>query len=367
MNPTIWGFLKKELSQAVRDPRMRVMLFVVPVVQMTLFGLALSNEIRNIKLKVVRAPSDTLARQLEERCLASGWFVPAQGDSKETDYMHLLRSGDAHAILIMPPEGLTESFERGHGQVQLLVDASNAVRGRAIETYMQAVLAQVVQDKMPLAPAGPVQFDIRMLYNPSMRTEIFLVPGVMGMMICLITIILTSMSIAREKEMGTLETLISSPAAVWEIILGKTLPYVIIGMIDVPLVLGVAMLLFGVPMRGQYWELALSAFVFVCSSVSMGTMLSTFAKSQQEAMMGGFLVLFPCIQLSGIIYPLDNIPLAIKWIPYLNPLKYFAVLIRNIMLKGGDPAVMWPNLGAMALLAVIMITVSFRRFRGTLN
>jgi ABC-2 type transport system permease protein len=138
-------------------------------------------------------------------------------------------------------------------------------------------------------------------------------------------------------------------------------------MIDVPLILGVAILFFNVPMHGEFWELALSAFVFICASVSLGTLISTFAKNQQQAMMGGFMVLFPSIQLSGVMYPLDNIPAVIKWIPYLNPLKYFAVLIRNIMLKGGDSAVVWPNLAAMAILAAIMITVSFRRFGRTLN
>ncbi len=370
-NATLRGFLKKEMAQAIRDPRMRIVLFAVPVIQMTLFGLALSNEVRNIKLKFVRQPADSIAEKLEQRCLASGWFVPAQdktvGSLNDDQALRLLRSGRAHAILIAPPEGFTRSIEDGRGEIQLLVDASNAVRGRSIEFYVQAVMAQVLKEEGRFNAVPPVEFKVRMLYNPSMRTAIFLVPGVMCMMICLITIVLTSMSIAREKEMGTLETLISSPAKIWEIILGKTLPYVIIGMIDVPLVLGVAMLGFGVPMRGNYFELALSAFVFVCASVSLGTLISTFAKNQQQAMMGGFLILFPAIQLSGIMYPLDNIPPLIKWVPYLNPLKYFAILIRNIMLKGGDPAVVWPNMLAMVLLAVVTITISFKRFRHTLN
>ncbi len=364
MNPTIKGFLKKEFAQAVRDPRMKIMLFAMPVIQMILFGLALSNDVRNIRLLVVRAAGDTVAQKIEERALASAWFIPAKNSGRPNPY-DAIEFNEADAVLVAPPEGLTESIERGRGRAQLLVDASNAVRGRAIETYMNAVLQEVSGDAA--AGAAPVPFDVRMLYNPTMETSVYMVPGVMCMILCLMTIVLTSMSITREKEMGTLETLIAAPVQVWEVIAGKTIPYVIIGLLDIPLVLGVGMLFFGVPMRGPIWELALSSLLFVCAAVSLGTLISTYAKNQQQAMMAGFLVMFPAIQLSGIMYPLDNVPLAIKWVTYLNPLKYFVELIRNILLKGGDVAVLWKNLGALVLLSAVMVTAAFRRFHRTLN
>jgi ABC-2 type transport system permease protein len=358
LNQTLVGFVRKELAQAVRDPRMRVMLFLMPVIQMTLFGLALSNEVRNIKLKVIRDPSDQLAREIEERALASNWFVPANTGTGSVDPFDLVHSGRADAVLIMPPGGLSKTYGRNNGQIQLLVDASNAVRGRAIETYMQAVLAKTSLLAPLVSPekgGGGFSFDVRMLYNPSMETAIFLVPGVMCLILCLLSVVLTSMSIAREKEMGTLETLIAAPVQIWEVILGKTIPYIFIGLLDVPLVLGVAVFLFGVPMRGQVFVLFLASLAFLCAAVATGTLISTFAENQQQAMMGGFLFMFPAIQLSGVMFPLDNIPAAISWVPYLNPLKYYVVLLRNIMLKGGDAAVIWPNMGALVGLAAIMV------------
>jgi ABC-2 type transport system permease protein len=365
VNQTIKGFIKKEFVQAVRDPRMKIMLFAMPVIQMILFGLALSNEVRNIRLLVVRAPGDIMAAHIEERAFASDWFVPAH-DRGRVDPFDAIQFGEADAVLIAPPEGLTESIQRGRGRAQLLVDASNAVRGRAIETYMSAVLREATGDGGAIESV-PVPFDVRMLYNPTMETSIYMVPGVMCMILCLMTLVLTSMSITREKELGTLETLIAAPVKVWEVIAGKTIPYVIIGLLDVPLVLGVGMMFFGVPLRGAIWELALASLLFVCAAVGLGTLVSTYAKNQQQAMMAGFLVMFPAIQLSGIMYPLDNVPWAIKWITYLNPLKYFVELIRNILLKGGDVAVLWKNLGALAALTAIMVSAAFRRFHRTLN
>jgi ABC-2 type transport system permease protein len=280
----------------------------------------------------------------------------------------MVQKGWADAVLVAPPGGLTKSVQRGDGQLQLIVDASNAVRARAIETYLQSIILEVGRDQgLVPAQAGGLAMDVRFLFNPSMQTPLYLVPGVMCMILCLMTIVLTSMSIAREKEMGTLETLISAPIKTWEIILGKTLPFVVLGLFDVPLILGVAMGLFKVPMRGQVWELAVAAVIFVCTTVSVGMLISTFARNQQQAMMGGFLFLFPAIQLSGVMAPLDNIPLAFKAVAYLNPLQYFVALLRNIMLKGGNPWVVWSHIGVMALLGLIFISISFKRFHRTLN
>lgn len=366
MNQTLRGFIKKELTQTLRDPRMRIVLFGVPLIQMTIFGLALSNEVKNIRLKFIHEPSDTLSRRIEQHCFSSGWFIPVK--ERQIDPVQWVQAGYADAVLVAPPGGLTKELERGHGRLQLIVDASNAIRARSIENYVQAIVLKQTQEFNPqLQKEMPLQMDVRVLFNPSMKTAVFMVPGVMCMILCLLTIILTSMSMAREKEMGTFETLISAPIKNWEVLLGKTLPYVFLGMLDVPLVLGVAMLGFGVPMRGEFWELALAAFVFVCTTVSTGVLISSYAKSQQQAMMGGFLFLFPAIQLSGVMAPLDNIPTFFKVITVFNPLRYFVVLLRNIMLKGGEPMVVWTNIGALVVLAVIAIMISARRFHKTLN
>ncbi|MCB4756551.1 MAG: ABC transporter permease [Elusimicrobia bacterium] len=366
MNKTIVGFVKKELIQAVRDIRMRILLFVMPVVQLTIFGLALSTEVRNIRLGAFFLPHDILARRIMEHSLSSRWFLPARGPFQ--DPIEAIRSGRAEAILIAPPEGLTAAVERGRGRLQILIDATNAVRARSIENYLQTIINQTLQGLSKRPAAAPLlTFDVRVLYNPSMKTSIFLVPGVMVMILCLLTIILTSMAMAREKELGTFETLISAPVRNWEILLGKTLPYFLLGMADVPLIMGAGMILFGVPMRGELWELFLSAALFIATTVSVGILISTIAKNQQQAMMGGFMFLFPAMLLSGIMFPLENMPELFRWVTYANPLKYFVESLRNIMLKGGDPMVVWRNIGAMGLLAGFSIWASFKRFTQTLN
>ncbi len=359
------GFLRKELSQALRDRRMKVMLFAMPVVQLLLFGLALSNEIKNIRLASYNAPFDTLAARVQEKAVASGWFVNAEGE--DLDPVSLITGGKADAVLVSPPEGLAKSIARGDGRVQLLIDAGNAVRARSIEAYVQRVLADTLVQSGTGAPPAALAFDIRVLYNPSLETVIFMVPGVMVMILALVTIVLTSMSIAREREMGTLEMLISTPVGKWEILLGKTLPYLLLALADVPLILLAGRLLFGVPIRGPLWVLFVASLFFLITTVSVGTLISTFARDQQQAMMGGFMFMMPAILLSGIMYPIENMPPAIKWISELNPLRHFATLLRNIMLKGGDSTVVLTHVGVLAALALVTFSLAAHRFRNRLN
>jgi len=178
---------------------------------------------------------------------------------------------------------------------------------------------------------------------------------------------LTAMSLAKEKEIGTFETLISAPVRTSEILIGKTFPFFVIGSLDVPLVATVAILGFGVPMRGSYFELAFATMFFVMTTVSIGVLISTISKNQQQAMMGGFLFMFPANILSGVFYPLDNMPAMLKWVAYLNPLKYYVVLLRNIMLKGGDPSVVWSNIGILFLISAFAVIFAFKRFKLTLG
>ena len=256
MNQTVLGFIRKEFGQALRDPRMIAILFLMPVIQMLLFGYALRTDIRNIKLGVVSAPGDRLAGRIADRAFGSGFFVPVRANvaAPASD----LASGRAHAVLISPPGGLDRAVARGEGRMQLLVDATNAIRARNVEMYLNRILGQIAQEESKpaaLAPAG-IKFDVRVLYNPALESRIFMVPAVAVFILGIVSVLLTSMAIAREKEMGTMEMLLSAPVAGWEIIAGKTIPYIVVAMIDAPIVLAVATLWFGVPMRGPVLVLA---------------------------------------------------------------------------------------------------------------
>jgi len=366
MSPTLLGFIKKELTQSLRDPRMKFILFVVPIVQMTLFGVAISNEVKNIRLAALFSEKDTVLRDVYERAVSGGWFVPAKispGDPYE-----MIKADQADAVLIPPTGGFTRALGRGDAQLQLLVDASNVTQAQAVEAYIKAIVQSTVQDDLKIKPPdAPIQFDVRVLFNPSLKSSIFMVPGVMCIVMLLSTMILTNIGIVREKEMGTFEMLISAPVSRSEVIYGKTIPYVIIGMSNLPLILGVAILVFQVPMRGSFLVLIGASFAFVCTAVAMGTLISTFCQNQQQASMGGFLFNFPAIMFSGLMFPIENMPPGIRWMAQIDPLSHYLGLLRNIMLKGGDARYISVHVAALVLMAVASVIASFKRFHTTLG
>lgn len=367
---TVKGFFRKEFAQVLRDPRMRIVLFIVPMIQMMLFGYAISTEVRNVRLLIQGAPDDTLLTRIAEKSFSSGWFVPARpGLPGLNDPFQAVRSGSADAALIVPPGGATRALERGEGKLQVLIDASNVIRAQSVERYLQAIVNQVLEEtRLTSHEALPAfSLSVRVVYNPSLESSIFMVPGVMGMILGIVAILLTSMSIAREKEMGTFEMIISAPVKTWEVILGKTLPFVLLGMLNAATVLLIARLAFNIPMRGAVIELGAATVTFVTTCVSIGTLISTFSKTQQQAMMAGFIFLFLSNLLSGIMFPIDNMPLPLKAVAYLNPLTYYVALLRNIMLKSGAPEIVWTYIGILASMGTLAIWASFKRFRHTLE
>lgn len=366
---TLAAFVKKELTQALRDPRMKFILFVTPVVQMTLFGVALSNEVKNIRLAAVFDSRDYVLRDIYERAVEGGWFVPAKATGETAQHpFELIRADRADAVLVAPPGGFSRALGRGDAQLQLLVDATNVEQAQAVEGYIRAIADRVVRDDTGLASRPPpIRFDMRVLFNPSLDTSIFMVPGVMTMLMVITTLVLTNIAIVREKELGTFEMLISAPVSRAEVIFGKTVPYVVIGMANLPLILSVAVFLFHVPLRGSLAALVAATFAFVCTTVAMGTLVSTFCENQQQASMGGFLFMFPAIMFSGLIFPIENMPSAVRWLAWIDPLAHYLSLLRNIMLKGGGLLAMSGHLAMLAVLAAASGLWSFHRFKTTLR
>jgi ABC-2 type transport system permease protein len=369
MNPVLRGFLRKEFLQIIREPRVLAMVFVAPVLQLILLGYALSTEMRNIKLAVIAEPGDLVMSRIAERAYSSGWFV--RGTADPADPVSSLKSRRAEVVLVAPPGGLTRGVARGNAPVQALVDATNAVRARTVEFYLSRILAVVMAELGPPAGSGrsrpSVLLDFRMLYNPSLRSAVFMVPAVIVLVLGIDSGLLLVFALAREKEMGTIETLIAAPVKPWEILLGKIIPTLGLMAIAAPIVLGIGVFWFGVPFRGPLWQLILGSFLYVVSMAAMGTLVSTLVKNQQQAMMGMFMVFLPCIMLSGIFFPVENMPDLVRWVAYLNPIRYFVNILRNIMLKGGAAQVVWPNMAALAVLSTAAAFVAIRRFKQTLN
>lgn len=361
------GFLKKEFKQTLRNPKMRILIFVTPVIQLIVFGIALSTDVKNIRLWAKYSPNDYVMQHIYEHCIASQWFLPVIAN-QNNDPFELIQSGQAEVVLIPPPGGLTKALGRGTAPLQVLIDATNVIRAQSIESYMQTISKKVVADDLKIVPEqSPITFVIRVLYNPTLETSYFMVPGVMCILISIITVILTSASITREKEMGTFEMLISAPISAMDVILGKTVPFVILGMSNALLVFLVSVLVFNVPMRGSLFVLFFASFVYVCSTVAIGTFISTLAQNQQQATLGGFLFLFPAILLSGLLFPLENMPTLMQWVSYCDPLAHFMSLLRNIMLKGGETQFIVFHVGILCVMAIIFVFISFKRFHTTLQ
>jgi drug efflux transport system permease protein len=366
MNRTLLGFIKKELTQTLRDKRMRVILFVMPVIQLTLFGVAISTEVKNIRLAAVYDSRDTVLRDVYERSISGGWFIPARGSGQ--DPYKLVEADEADAVLVPPPGGFTRSLGRGDAPLQLLVNATNVLQAQAIEVYLRTIIQQTLQDDLnTVASAPPIRISTRVLFNPSLETSFFMVPGTLCMIMIITTMIMANIAIVREKEMGTFEMLISAPVSRSEVIYGKTVPYVVLGMSNFPLVLAVAVFIFHVPMRGSLLVMFLAAFAFVCTAVALGTLISTYCKNQQQASLSGFLFIFPMIMFSGLMFPIENIPGSIRWISYLDPLMHYMGLLRNIMLKGGDASYVVTHISVLVLMAIVTVIGSFRRFHTTLE
>jgi len=362
INPTLLGFIKKEFLQTLRDPRNRMLLFVAPAVQMMAFGFAISSDIKNVRLAVPVSHEDFMLNDIQRNALASGWFIPAK--TPRLDPFESINNNEADVVLVPPPGGLSKSVINGKGEIQILINAMNVTKAQAIENYLKTIINTTIIADTNAPPAKmPIVFDLRILYNPTMLSSWFLVPAVLGMIVCLITILFTSMSITKEKEQGTLETLIAAPISSTEILLGKSIPFIILGIANLPLTLGVAAIIFKIPIHGSLIILLLAATIFVCSTVSVGILISTICRTQQQSMMGGFMFLFPANLMSGLMFPVENMPPYMKIFAYINPLYYFTDLLRNIMLKGGEPTLVARNILILAAMAVILMLLSFSRFR----
>lgn len=362
LNPTLLGFIKKEFLQTLRDPRNRVMLFIAPAIQMLVFGFAISSDIKDIRIAVPTHHEDFMLNDIRKHALASGWFIPAK--ESLLNPFDRINNDEADVVLIPPPGGLTKSVVNGTGEIQILINAINVTKAQAIENYLKAIINATVTETIHAPLARPsIVFDLRILYNPTMRSALFLVPAVMGMIIGLITILFTSMSITKEKEQGTFETLIAAPISSTEILLGKAIPFVILGVANIPLTLGSAVFILNIPIRGSLAVLLLATIIFVCATVAVGILISTISKTQQQSMMGGFLFLFPAQLLSGLMFPIENMPSYMKVFAYINPLYYYNDLLRNIMLKGGDSILITKDISILAVMAIILTFISFSRFK----
>jgi ABC-2 type transport system permease protein len=369
----IKALLQKEIRQALRDKRMRMIIFVSPLIQLFLFGYAVNTDVREIRTVVCDHSDTSVSRGLTDAFQSSGYFRIVQRAHDPREAEALVDRGKAQVILVIP-EDFSRALRRGRpADLQLIVEgtdsivASNAVSygNMIIAAHLQRLakplptLDTVTQTSRRLPQARPV---VRVWFNPDLKSRNFFVPGVIALLLTLVSLILTSFSIVREWEMGTMEQLIVTPLRPTELIIGKTLPFFLVGLIDLILIFLVGTLWFQIPFRGNIVLLAFSAVLYLINALSVGIFISTISRTLQQALMGVMFFFMPAMLFSGFVFPIYNIPLVMRWIAYINPLTYFLVIVRGIFLKGVGITVLWPQLLFLAITGPILLEISVKRF-----
>ena len=321
------------------------------------------------------------SRELFSGFQGSGHFIIAATPQSEHDMQDLMDRGQVQGVVRVLP-GFAQDIQRGRPtSVQVLIDGSDsnsaslisAYAGQTVARFTSKVLTErqrmrMVSSPAPFQPRIPrVVAEARVWFNPELKSRNYFVPGVIVNIIMLVTLSLTTMAIVREKEIGTMEQLMVTPIRPMELILGKTLPFVLIGFWDMVLVIAASLLIFHVPFVGSFWLLSFSAFLFILTTLGAGLLISTVSQTQQQANMATFLIFQPFMMLSGFTFPIRSMPEVIQWFTYLNPMRYFLEIVRGIFLRGSGMDTLWPDMLAMAVFGVTILTLSVLRFHKTME
>jgi len=363
---------KKEIIQLFRDKKLLPLLFIAPLMQLILFGYVVQTEVKNVG--VVLADSDRTAesRIIAEKFTNAGYFEIVRRVDDEAEVAGFIETGKATLGLIIP-KGYQNTIKSGRtAELMLIIDGSDANTGVQAQQYATRIIAARSQELMgrklesmkAIAPKiSSVEPRVRVWYNPDMKSVNYMVPGLMGLIITLITTMITATAIVKERERGTLEQLIVTPIKRWELIMGKVLPFVVIAFIEIGLVIGIGVWWFGVPFRGNILLLLALCTAFLFTTVGQGLLVSTISRTQHQAQMTAWFFMMPTMMLSGFIFPIENMPKVIQAVTYAIPLRYFLVIVRGIFLKGVGIAALWDQVLILSLLGVLIFTVSVLRFQ----
>jgi ABC-2 type transport system permease protein len=370
--------ITKEVIHTFRDKKMRVMIFGAPVIQLIVFGFAASFDVRDIRLIVDDQDKSQTSRALIERFTGSPYFSRVD-DLPPKDADAALLSGRADLVLSVP-SGYQRYFQRGGGApVRLIIDGTNSNSASIIQNYAEVILSQanleLSSQHLGRAPASAapwlkpplIQPVFRFWYNELQLASHYMIPALFGLVLLIITVLLTAMGLTRERELGTYEQLIVSPLHPETIILGKTLPFAIAGLVIVTLILTAAWLIFGIVMKGSILLFYVSALIFILCTLSLGILISSLSETMQQAMMLTFLISLPMTILSGMMFPIENMPLGFQWLTYLNPARYFIEISRGLFLKGAGMAYVAPRVAVLFVMGLALLTIATARFQERLK
>jgi ABC-2 type transport system permease protein len=374
----IKALLHKEIIQTLRNKRLRFIIFGAPVIQLFLFGYAANTDVREIRTAVCDRSDTSITRGITDAFKASGYFRIIQRTTDLRAAESLLDREEIQVILVIPEE-FTHDLHRGHvAKLQMIVEGTDSILASTALSYGSTIIAAHLQKlgktassldivRQTVKRVPEVAPETRVWFNPDLKSRNFFVPGVIVLLLTTVSLVLTSSAIVREWEAGTMEQLIVTPMRPTELIIGKTLPFFLMGMINLIVIFLVGTLWFQIPFRGNILLLAFAATLYLINGMSIGILISTISRSQQQAIMGVFLYTMPSILLSGFIFPVYNIPVAVRWIAYINPMSYFLVAVRQIFIKGVGITILWPQLLFLAVAGPILLWLSIKQFHQKLD
>jgi len=358
---------RKECYHIIYDFRTLFIIFLLPIIQLIMLGYALNLEIKLVDLAVLDFAQSPESDRLIEYFEGSRFFHPIPYVGSVSAIEDLFQSHRAHAAMVIPPD-FSQQLHRETGiSVQFLIDASDANRATLIQNYCSQIITNFNRDH---GMSFSNLFDLRttVFFNPDQKSAYFFVPGIIAMILMMISTLLTSITIAREKESGTMEQILVSPIQSQEIILGKVLPYIALAIIEATCILLLGLIIFKVPFRGSVILLLILTTLYIITALSLGLMISTRAKTQQVAMMMAIiLTLLPTLMLSGLIFPIASMPSLLQWITYFIPARYYLLIIRGIMLKGSGLFQLIKPILFLGLLTFFLLTAAIRRMNTTLE
>lgn len=375
MRSRLVSLMRKEFLQALRDRRTIVSILVMPILQLFLLGYAAATDVKNIPLAVWDQSQSLQSRALLDAFRAADYFRIAYVVGSQNEIQRLIEEGNVRAALIIPPD-YDHRLAEGSAQVSMILDGSDSSVGTTALSVAQLIGqsygAKVVQEQAALqgrsaASGSPLQVRTQVWYNPDLISAYFMIPGVIGQILFMITTILTATAVVRERERGTIEQLIVTPIRPWELMVGKVTPYAILAFVNVIEALIIGHWWFKVPVTGSLGLIALTSGLLLLSSLGIGLFASAGARTQQEAIVLVQMTMLPSLFLSGLFFPIDAMPLPLQWISYIIPLKYFIIALRSLMLKGAGLGTIESQIIPLALFGVIIMGAAARRFHKTLD
>jgi ABC-2 type transport system permease protein len=363
------GFLIKEFYHIFRDFRTLLILFGMPVAQILLFGYAITNEIKDVKIAILDKSKDNITREISDKLLSSGYFILYDNLQSVKDIEPSFRKGIIKEAIIFEPNFSENLYRTGNANIQLIADASEPNLANMIVGYTTSILMDYQREISKSNNIVPsINTDVKMRFNPNLKSVFMFVPGLMAVILLLVSALMTSISITKEKEIGTMEVLLVSPLKPFQIIIGKVIPYLLLAFVNAFIILGLAQFVFNVPIVGNSVLLVLESTLFVIVSLSLGILISTISNNQQTAMMislGGLML--PTIILSGYIFPIENMPLVLQIISNAVPARWFIAIVKGIMLKGSSFGYIMKETFALIGMAAFFILLSIKKFKTRLE